>query len=112
MFICSSGVLNYNIVLEFSQLYLVTKYCDDDKKKGTQHRYKCHKNLYLHEKRGGKRIVLANSRFTGNLSERSVCSVLMLINEKTVAEPINMSTPQMNYVNEEQPKQYEGTKVR
>ena len=30
----------------------------------------------------------------------------------TVAEPINMSTPQMHYVNEKQPKQYEGTKAR
>ena len=32
--------------------------------------------------------------------------------EITVAEPINMSTLQMNYVNENSQKQYEGTKVR
>ena len=29
-----------------------------------------------------------------------------------VAEPISMSTPQMNLCEWEQPKQYEGTKVR
>ena len=38
--------------------------------------------------------------------------LLYLVSYESVAEPINMSTPQMNYVNEEQPKQYEGTKAR
>ena len=35
-----SGVSSQTL-LGFSQLYLVTKYCDVDKKKGTQHRWKC-----------------------------------------------------------------------
>ena len=61
------------LLLEFSKLFMVTKYCDVNKKKGTQHRWKCYqKNLYLQEKWGRKRIVLANSRFAENLSERSV----------------------------------------
>ena len=59
-------------LLWFSLLYMVTKYCDIDQKKGTQHRLKCYKNLYLHGKRGRKRLVLANSWFAGNLSVRSI----------------------------------------
>ena len=69
------SILNefWSRILGFSQLYLLTKYCDVDEKKGTQYRWKCYKkNLYLQEKRGRKRIILANSRFAGNLSERSV----------------------------------------
>ena len=37
-------------VIGISQPYLVTKYCDVDKKNGTQHRWECYENLNLQEK--------------------------------------------------------------